>query len=845
MDGDNEIFDSRSGGNTVTDIPDNAKIEVHYDYSISDEYEYSPGDYIEFEFPEIMKFEEKITDLVSGDENTAGEMHLKDSTATIIFSELASRARGGFTITGTYDENAMEGGKTVEIELAYGGVIYIKKTPPVVDDTIDIEKDAEYIVKPGGDEILWTITIATPSAISTGSSISIVDTFSLNQQYVADTFKVNGVPVTTPVSITTTDLVHKFSYEIPDLKTSQIITYKTKPIVDVFSKENTNNKTVIFDNVVRLYVDGAYNNEADAEVEFNWIAKSGNVVTEDGIRKIKWEITVTNEDGMLTGKNPKIIDTIDENLSLDGDVILKLYNDKGTEISTSTNQHTYDGKKLTHLLGNDYFKTAKLTYYIEVKIIDDGDAVNNESIKFENTAYLEWDDSGEGKKYGKPSDGDSVSIGKGLISKRGSFNSYYINGDNEVILWTVEINRNNITMTDVVFKDEIPQGLEYVEGSFAVDAVTKTAITTGSSISYNLGDINKKTTITYETRILEDNKDLFLNGSVPFKNAAEIEYTYNNKEYTAKDNITQSITTQVINKSAVNNGGIVYNYSDRTITWKIVINRNKMPLANAVFTDTLPDGMTYVEDSFQVLLDDEDVTDEDEFDIDEEGKVITYKFPNNIENQYIIIFTTEAEESFLSEEENLNKDELPFENNSTLTSTFDGAELTRNSKATVKVKNNVIKKDGEVLGERKDSIKWTVPINAAKIYLEDIVITDTLQDHLEYNPVTGKLYKAEVNHATGVLDKVKVDGKDVEVHSEDYKITRSGQEITLEIFKKGTDAYIFEFETDVLIGYINKVENTVMFNGSGLGASDTKDIGSIRVNEDGAWELGVVQSVGV
>ena len=64
---------------------------------------------------------------------------------------------------------------------------------------------------------------------------------------------------------------------------------------------------------------------------------------------------------------------------------------------------------------------------------------------------------------------------------------------------------------------------------------------------------------------------------------------------------TKTYSSQMLNKSIAT--AYNYNPAERTVQWRIVVNRNLLPLNNAVISDVLPAGMTLLIDSTHPFTD--------------------------------------------------------------------------------------------------------------------------------------------------------------------------------------------------------------------------------------------------
>lgn len=845
------LFDSEDGG-SPTDIPLDAKIQIGYKFFLEDgdDVNYEAGDWFTYVLPNKIKFEEvNNIPFVTASGLTSGTFSLSGNIITVKFTAVGdSDITVDLDVKGVFDKDNIQGGDELEINLgATGGIIKIGfKEPPKPSINLNTEKTGEF---QSNGEILWTIKL-NPSELA--ENVTITDIFDdSNQVYVEGSLTVNSV--ITSAAITGS----AFTVSLGDISSPQIITFRTKPNGNAMNVEGkNNNEKVIFNNEVTSFIDGYSKDTVNAKVELDWIEKTGAEIVVTGFSgvRIKWTVKVENHGGFLTGNNAVIKDMLNSKLKLveeagysptinfgSGDIIL------GTVSTSSDGYYSYDNS--TNLLNYHFnntstFDTAIFTYYTDVKNVDT-DANNNSTITFDNTAELLWNANTTG-----PSDTTgNTGIGNGILGKSGVSEIDYVKDINDIITWTVTINRNGLNLQNAVFNDIIPKGLEYQNGTFAITGasfdsskltVTGSAVS-GTKISYDLGTISSKIVITYDTKIV-DEKILFENGGkgttgdgniskINFKNEAYLENKLTLDKY-AETKGNQTVASNVLNKIAGN-----YNYNTGRIKWTIIVNKNEISLTNPILNDIIPEGMIYDDSTFSI-------SPSISYTKDFAGGVLSVTFNGTITEAYTVTFETEVDKEFLLEQlkegKNIN---VQFKNQSTLTDTVHG---TVKANASVTVKNQVVEKEKVNVSSNQDYIEWRVPINKNKITFSSsdsstpsIVMTDDLQQELELDVASVKLYKAIVGSG-GTLTK----GALVTNSNGEYKVIYENNIFTIEMYGTISEAYILEFTTDVLTKKAT-IENTIEFTGRGVKAQDKETDFSITVNEAGVIASGGVGSLRV
>lgn len=802
-------------------VPLEAEVTLEYKFYFLNEedddnpYNYFEGDYFSLSFPSPISFNvpnDGYELMFNG--VVIGILTLDKTNAKITFTDKVegqSNIEVHFQIKGTIKGEGGNEGEPVIIDVGYGGkIIEINVLPPEPDPVeLDVEKDAAVLLDT--EEIEWTIKV-TPKDGKVATGVVLTDTFSNNQKYVEGSFEVVTGTAITGSAVTGSGLTvgeNEFTYVFPGpIEGTQELKYRTS-IADTYLSENTNKPSIIYTNTVYASIGDDKTDPVTKTVEFNWINKTANSQLADDGKKIKWTVTVKNDYDFFNGKTGlRIVDTIGANHDFysGDDFPVKIKIDGVNEVTVSSGggsgEYSVAGKTLTYNFADTNFDVAVLTYYTE---INNPGANTNDTQYYKNNAKIAWESNEDG-----PSHQGSKGVGMGIIDKRSS-GVTNVNGKSDMeITWTVDINKNRVSITDAVFKDEIPEGLTYKHGSFKVgnSVVSPTAITVNNgktSITHNLGSITDPVTVTYVTTVDKDYKELFTNTDVKFTNNVELSGIGLSK--TQGDKATQTLKSEVINKSVF----VKYDYNTRRVTWKIVVNKNEIPLNGVIVKDEIPLGMKFLPETFKVdgisvtsgsaltstIRGENNITEKDSFEY----------VLGNISDKHEITFETEVKEAYLAKPENLNK-KLVFKNNASVIA--DGrSEVKVDADETVD--NFVVQKNGERIGY--ESVKWAVPINPNKVSLNGkIVLTDNLQEGLSLDVDSVKLYKLTVSNA-GTQDK----GEEIDWKSNesDYKheYDEESREFTFEFTNGLNEAYLLEFVTDVTVNKI-KIKNTINLKGT-------------------------------
>lgn len=778
----------------------------------------------------------------------------------------------------------LQAGDPTTTEITFGSqVITINRQPLPKESTL--AKSGEY--NPSANEITWTVTVTPPAGDPhmAYDGYSLIDEFGSGQTYIAGSFTMGGTPVPDSDEALAFDssnqrITYTFPDTDPDTTGKQTVTYKTAP--SDFAAENgsaDNAEYSTFSNKVNLKR-GAEPaaQEAAASLQLDWIAKSGvSAATPSEPTLAKWTVSVTvpGQSGQAIS-SAKITDTLPSDLELFTDpshpVQIRFGSGSAGDVESGTGseagKYNVSGNTLTYLFPADSQPTAgttaTLTFYTRVKDSAKDSYLNsNGSIPFTNKASLTWNNADA--EAVAPSDTATIANGVGaggLLSKSsdGTINYAYSAGDPGTIHWTVTVNRNGITIKNAKITDTIPSGQELLLNSGhpitvtqkgtpdSVSAIFSDTASPGefsstdnfkNNFSYKFpeeapgtGTITETYTLDYYTRILDTNPaapgdnsgldTLYSNGNssgiVTFKNGVKLTRD-GGAEVTTEGG--KDYKSQIMDKTVQT----PYNYNDRTLQWQIVVNRNKLPLTNALVTDNLPTGMTLLIDSGHPFT----VTAAGSGALDTSTAAasgatsFSYDLPTPTSDQYTITFWTLMDEATLKTQWNGSKD---FTNQASLTADEIPASITK--KATAKIKNPVITKAYDYTSG-SDYISWSAVINPGQMTLPKGVITDVLNPGLQLDPASLKLYTVAVNSGSG---EAVPSSSGTLVPGGDYSVTLpsagNSNTLTVTLPANTSSAYRLEFITNILVDDLNAT-NSITLSGSAGDPSGSADSTQIQI----------------
>jgi uncharacterized repeat protein (TIGR01451 family) len=389
------------------------------------------------------------------------------------------------------------------------------------------------------------------------------------------------------------------------------------------------------------------------------------------------------------------------------------------------------------------------------------------------------------------------------------------------ITWKIIVNKNKVILSNAVVTDRIPEGQQYVPGSATIDNgadpagfgyVDSSEEGITGILTYTFDDeIDDTYVITFKTQVTDP--DVYAgNVDKPYENTAVLEA---DEIDDAQSTGSQQVISNVINKS-----GDGYDYKERVITWKVVVNANEMLLTGVRFTDDISSDMEYVADSFAVADAAGTPLEGGTFDYEAAGSAdpiktgtLTYTFPGTIDKAYTITFKTKLTDEYVAGLFETNGDKHVPNTASLTHSLLDGGV---NSTGRQTIKNTVISKSGNYV-RGNTFIDWTIILNANEIPLEEAVLTDELQAGLALDTASVRLFRLNINNEGEYRDGAGnlTLGDEVELASEHVQYDMDTRKLTFTVPVPAEGAYALLFRTDITDKSKSPFHNRADFNGTG------------------------------
>lgn len=798
-------------------------LRLTYHYAISNKDEVKDGDTFTLTIPEQIKIDAPGEfEIRDGENNLLGTGTIgTDGTLVITFTNYAetySNLSGSFWFELCFDESKIGLDDPTSIEFELGGT-----TPPYEIEVdfeqpaplpTSIEKEGSYTYneETGNTEITWRVTV-NPENVAVRDA-QIVDVIANGLDFIPGSVTINGSPASES-DYTYDDDSGTLIYDFPELiATQQIVTFKTTVKDSQFTTGDSHGTVLHESNTATMNHDDTFDisNEATVDVPVEFIDKTG-VFNPDTLQ-IDWTIEV-NKNGVSI-PDAVVTDTLPDGLTLDTDSV---------QIDgVSSSDFTYNHPDITFTLGAI---SEKHTIKFSTDVEDDAFNSNTSKI-YDNTAAM----TGTGVP-GNAESGDSEGVPTNIIRKEGV--SY--NPATGEITWKITVNENKISIQNPIVTDDIMPGQEHVAGSATIDNGAS-----ADGFSYTPaaeGDESKTGTLTYtfgatisDTYIIEFRTKV----TDPGVYAGNSNTTYKNDASITGDNIPESKSegTQGVDSQVIKKTGTGYDYTTRNITWNIVVNRNEMPLENAILRDDIPKGMEYVAGSATIdngaSADKFSYTPAVEDDPDKTG-TLTYTFPALIDETYTITFQTHITDLSIFQ---TNGDKT-IRNTASLEHGLVPGGVT--NEGTQTIRNTVISKTGSYTSGKK-YIDWTVNINTNEIPLIDAAITDQLQEGLALDTGSVKLFHQSID-AGGNL----ILGEEIGLTGDNIQYDLATRMFTFHLPTPASGGYQLTFRTNVTDKTKSPFKNEATFNGTGKlnqGSSESIPVSWSGSGSTGDGEVGSI-----
>lgn len=766
------------GSPDATEVSKDAHVKIVYSFEIPDNVSVAEGDTYSFIVPDQIKLSGAVAGYELRDASSGTVFAHLDLTAdgqgTVTFTNAAASLRdvgGTFEVQAQFDAGNIGNTETVEIPFTIGTEV---KTVDVHFQQPDATNAKAGVYDASTGTITWTVTLnSNETTVKDATLVDVITPGAVagegdaSQTYLPGSFKVtkaNGSLVFDSSAAEGSQGSGTFSYvsAVDDPTTTGTlsytfadtfeeavtVTYQTK-LTDPsqYFGKNVSNEAAFDHDGISQNVSGV------ASVpEPDYIAKTGTYNEETG--KIDWQIEFNKEGLALHGV--KVSDTLTGGLILDTSSV-KLDGEtvsQGTEGATRT--FTYDqatGLFVYH--AGDIDAAQVLTFSTDLP--ENYWQQNHNAGEFSNAATMTSTDNAylEG---GTTSVTPGVGPGNSVIRKTAlgyDFNTHRIT-------WQIVVNANANSLPDAVVTDTVPAGQRYLPDTFSItEDAPNNAFTEGKSfagtlpddpattstvLTYRFGAISSSYTITFQTEIT--NPSVWAgNTSATYKNMVKLEP--GGSIPSSNDEASQKVNPNVVKKSAS------YDYTTHELTWSITVNQSQIPLTGVVVTDVLSgeglddfslDPTTISVDGTPLAETAAASPDIGTYGYDVETKTLIVNLGDlksdvASERTKVISFTMKLDKQGASYNEYFSENGDKTVANTVEVSSQENPST--KARGVQIIHNKLVGKVG-YYASGKAYIDWAVQVNQNGIALKDLTLVDVLQEGLELDTSSVKLYHQEL-----------------------------------------------------------------------------------------------------
>lgn len=328
-------------------------------------------------------------------------------------------------------------------------------------------------------------------------------------------------------------------------------------------------------------------------------------------------------------------------------------------------------------------------------------------------------------------------------------------------------------------------------------------------LEFTVGDVgNTSITVTYVTQL--NDPCVFAGNITTYKKATNTvtgSMTLGGQASNPTSSATADVSSQILKKEKP-----IYDYANRQIQWTVTVNESGMPLGDVVLTDTLADGLTYVDGSLQV----NGAPPATSVTASQTGQLLTINL-GNVSAKATVTFQTRIDPDKLGFGKG---NDVSLNNRIKMSGKAFGEEFDPvSSDVNQTISNHGLNKSGKP-NNANEQIEYAVTINPFHVPLTDAFVTDTLATGLRLDSDTVKLYQAVLTGNTGT------DGKGAPAAAKGAEVT-TGWSFTTDAadnsftvkLPNGNGAYVLTYAADILDMTKNQnYSNKIAFN-TGTGTS--------------------------
>ncbi|MGM2833284.1 DUF7507 domain-containing protein, partial [Bacillus cereus group sp. Bce025] len=475
---------------------------------------------------------------------------------------------------------------------AVGSTVTNTTVTPIVDATLVINKNASTTFATIGDTITFT-SVVTNTGNTTANNIIFTDSIPSGTTFVPNSFKINGVtvPNTNPQN----------SIHIGNLNANASVTLSFQVNITTLPNPNPipNQSSLQYSFIVDIN-EPPVSRTVQSNKTFTQVNSASVIATKTASNAfaavgdtITYTTTLTNS-GNTTANTPVFIDILPAELSFVPD-------------SVQINTIPQLGFRPDNGVPLDSIPVGGTTTISFQAIVGSIPATNPTLNQSSTTYSIIVNPTQPPVTETATSNPTLVQINEAIIQATKSVDRLFsdIAPGNSFLTYTVLLeNIGNVTATNILFTDSIPNNTVFIEDSVRVGGVLLSGVNPANGIP--IGDIiaGDFINVTFRVQVVSIPNPIFTIGpggpNSPVVNGASIHYQFMtgpNLPLVSRSTTSNPVSTQI------NSGEIALVKSvDKTfatigdtISYTITLsNPGNVTLQNIIFTDTLPDGTTFI-----------------------------------------------------------------------------------------------------------------------------------------------------------------------------------------------------------------------------------------------------------